>query len=78
MTPEEYQEAKQTTVQYETLVAERDKLKRIKDTADTLSIASIDGEVMELTGAEPLAALGEYVTTKLQDIDKAIDNIGKR
>ena len=76
MTSEQYAEARAACRQYEALIAEREKLKRIKDTADTLTISDRDGGTIELTGAEPLAALGTYVTEKIAEIDKSIASIG--
>ena len=62
-------------MEYEQLLAQRDKYKHIKDTADTLSISDRDGAVIELTGAEPLAAVGTYVDAKMAEIDIAISKI---
>lgn len=76
MTAEQYTNAKAACRQYETLMSERERLKRVKDTADTLAVRDRDGNEIELTGAEPLSALATYVTEKIAEIDKSIASIG--
>jgi len=75
MTAEEYAAAKQAIRSYEELITQREKYKRIKDTADTLVIRDDVGSEIELIGSEPLAALGTYVDEKIATIDIQLRDI---
>jgi len=75
MTDAEYQEAKRRIVAYEQTRAKRVLYKKIQDTADTMIIKTSAGETLALTGAEPLAAVRDYVTAKLLELDAEAEKI---
>ena len=73
MTSTEYEEMKTLIRQYEVDRDERAKYVAIRNEADTLVIRTSDGREIELVGAEPIAAVKEYVDAKIAAIDGVIE-----
>jgi hypothetical protein len=69
MTEEEYQAAKQAIATYEQKKAAREEYVEIRNTADTLIVVGKNGKQIVLKGAEPIAAIIDYVNAKIAEID---------
>ena len=75
MTAEEYQKAKQQIAEYERLADLRDTYTIIKNSADMVVIRCDDGREIVLEGAEPIAAVQDYVLQKLSEIDNQKERV---
>lgn len=75
MTEDEYMAAKAAISTYEIKKAERELYVKIRNTADTMVIYSKDGDKMVLKGAEPIAAIVEFVNKKIAEIDGEKESI---